>query len=264
MWDRPNVDFIQSQDVPWTSVPEDEFGSGGVQRILSRDAGDGAVTSIVRFRDPISGLLAAGGDVFVLEGHGTLNGNVVRASDYAFLRPGTVLDWRPTSRTSVYFGSFGTPFLEPPPSDPRLAIPLVATERLAWVPAGWAEEGTLEPGAAMKWLRREGPGLVLLAAMLPGWRSEQEEAHPIHEESFKLHGDIVMGTRGVMGPGAYFYRGPDVIHGPLYTRTGTMSLIRWSAPATSVFTEPPPGNDCETLANQAYDGRVPPVFQCYE
>jgi hypothetical protein len=264
MWDRPDVDFIQSQDVSWTPVPGGEFGAGGVQRILSRDAGDGALTSIVRFRDPIRGRLPAGADVFVLEGHGTLNGKVVRASDYVFIEPGTALDWRPTGRMSVYFGPFGAPALEPSASDPPMAIPIVATERLAWVPAGWAEDGALEPGAAMKWLRQDGPGLVLLAGMLPGWKSEPEEAHPIYEESFKLYGDIVMGRRGVMGPGAYFYRGPDVIHAPLYTRTGTMSLIRWSAPATSVFTEPPPGGDWETLARQAYEGRVPPVFRAYE
>jgi hypothetical protein len=264
MWDRPTVDFIQSQDLPWDVVPRGEFGTGDVRRVLSRDPEDGAISAILRFRNSISGRLEAGADVFILEGHGTLNGSPVHASDYVFLEPGAVIDWRPTSRTSIFFGSFGGPRLDSMTAEPLTAVDVVPTERLAWVSAGWASEGALESGAAMKWLRRDGPSLVLLAAMLPGWKSPAQEAHPVYEESFKLYGDIIMGSRGVMGPGAYFYRGPDIVHAPLYTRTGTMSLIRWSSPATSVFTDPPPDGDWETLSRQAYDGRTPPVFLPYD
>lgn len=263
MWQRPDVDFIQTQDVAWQPIPDGTFAAGGQHRVLSEDPEDGAHTAIVRFRNLVHGRLAAGADVFVLEGSGTLNGATVHPLDYLFLRPDTTVQWDPSSRTTIYFGPFGAPLLDRPERGEVPALEVVASENLPWVSAGWADTDTLEPGAAMKWLRRDGPGMVLLAAMLPGWKSRFIESHPIYEESFKLTGDILMGRRGVMHPGAYFYRGPDVAHGPLYSRTGTMSLIRWSAPATSVFVEPTADSRWEVLAQGAYRDAPPPALGPY-
>jgi len=264
MWDRQDVDFIQSQDVTWSTVPAGTFAAGEQQRLLSADRSDGALTAIVQFRNRVRGRLAAGADVFVLEGAGTLNRQAIQRSDYVRLDPGADIDWLPMGRTVIYFGPFAAPRLDPgdAPAPPPLEIK--HTERVPWVPAGWAEADALEPGAAMKWLCQEGPALVLLSGMLPGWKSPRVESHPIYEESFKLTGDILMGRRGVMRPGAYFYRGPDVEHGPLYTRTGTTSLIRWNAPATSVFSEPPPDGRWDALAATAYGATAAPATSPYE
>lgn len=261
MWDRPDVDFIQSQDLPWMEIPGEEFAGRGLQRLLSLDPADGASTSLRRFHNPIRGRLTAGADVFVLEGTGTLNGTEIVRSCYAHLAPGAAVDWQPRSQTTIYFGSFGQATLVPDDAVDGQSIDVVDTDRLPWIAAGWADD--LNTGAAMKWLRREGQGMVLLAAMLPGWRSDPEEAHEIYEESFKLEGDILMGRRGVMRAGAYFYRSPNIKHAPLYTRAGTMSLIRWSAPATTDFTTPPAGGDADSLIREIYPAHRAAALEPY-
>jgi hypothetical protein len=238
-------------------VPEGEFAAGEQQRILSQDPNDGALSAIVQFRNPLRGRLTSGADVFLLEGAGTLNGEGIGRSDYVRIPAGASVEWRPNGHTVIFLGSFGTPRLEAVDGEDPSALVITHSESVPWVPAGWADTGALEPGAAMKWLNRDGPALVLLAGMLPGWKSQAVESHPIYEESFKLTGDNLMGRRGVMQSGAYFYRGPDIEHGPLYTRTGTMSLIRWSAPATSVFSEPLPDGTWDSLAATAYAAPLP-------
>lgn len=54
MWNRENVEFIQSQDLAWEHVPAGEFGAAGsgVRKLLSEDKEDGAITSLVKFRTP--------------------------------------------------------------------------------------------------------------------------------------------------------------------------------------------------------------------
>jgi len=264
MWGRRDVDFIQSQDVSWSIAPTGEFAAGEMTRILSRDDSDGAVTEIVRFHNRQAGYLVAGADIYILEGDGTLNGERVAGGQYVYLPAGVEIDWRPGTRMTAFFGSFAEPTLSAVarPGD-RGEPRIVAPDLLPWIPAGWADEGTLDAGAAMKWLRSDtGPGLVLLSGMLPGWKSEKVESHPIFEESFKLVGDILMGARGVMRPGAYFYRPPNVAHGPLYSRSGTMSLIRWSQAATTTFTEPSIAWD--RLADIAYGSMTAPALRCHE
>jgi hypothetical protein len=46
------------------------------------------------------------------------------------------------------------------------------------------------------------------------------------EECFMLKGDILLGQRGVMGPGYYFWRPPHVEHGPMYTINPGMFFFR--------------------------------------
>lgn len=260
MWQRADVDFIQTQDLPWTLVPPGSFGQGGgLQRVLST-ADNGARTAIVQFRNRQLGVLEGGGDVYVLEGGGTLNGRPFAAGDYFHIPPGSLVDCAPgLPRTVLYMGFFGPPRLLDD-SGPRSDIRHERLEALPWAAPEWSGETPLEPGAMIKWVRRDASGTIYLAAMLPGWKSTPEEAHPVYEESFKLHGDMLMGARGVMWPGAYFYRSPNVFHGPLYTRTGTMSFVRSSAPTTTVYREPQPGGRWDELASLAYGGHQHPAL----
>jgi hypothetical protein len=104
----------------------------------------------------------------------------------------------------------------------------------------------------LKTLRHDDRAYIYLAAMMPGWRSESEEAHPVYEESYKIYGDVLMGARGVMREGSYFFRSPGVFHGPLYSRGGTMSFIRSDATTTTEYRDPAPGGAWDELARQAY------------
>jgi hypothetical protein len=70
--------------------------------------------------------------------------------------------------------------------------------------------------------------------------------------SYKIYGDVLMGARGVMREGSYFFRSPGVFHGPLYSRGGTMSFIRSDAAITTEYRDPAPGGAWDELARQAY------------
>jgi hypothetical protein len=257
MWNRPDVDFIQSQDVAWQAVGDGDFGAtgGGRKRLLSRDAGSGAETSLVQVRDRQLGSLGSDIDLFVVGGKGTLNGKPLLQGDYAYVPAGTSIDVQPSVRgLTVYAGSWGAPTLDAGVANgsPATEVVHLHPEDERWVPAGWSGDVELQPGAMVKRLRQDDGANIYLAAMMPGWRCDDEESHPVYEESFKVYGDVLMGARGVMWDGAYFFRSPDVFHGPLYSRTGTMSFIRSNGPTTTTYRTPGPGGSWKELASDAY------------
>ena len=57
----------------------------------------------------------------------------------------------------------------------------------------------------------------------------------------------------VVKPGGYFFRSPETWHGPLYSRTGNLSLIRKNAHGSTDYRDPLPGCDLETLIPACYD-----------
>jgi hypothetical protein len=254
MWKRSDVDFVDSADVPWERPADGEFGhaGGGRKRVLSRDLEDGAETAVQRVVDPQRGVLGAEADLYVLSGGGVLNGELIEVGDYVHIAAGTRVDLVPGIRGLVlYSGFWATPAFNPGDGDLG-AVSVTHTELLEWTPATWSGEVRLAPGAMLKTLRHDDRAYIYLAAMMPGWRSESEEAHPVYEESYKIYGDVLMGARGVMREGSYFFRSPGVFHGPLYSRGGTMSFIRSDATTTTEYRDPAPGGAWDELARQAY------------
>ncbi|MGW9350674.1 DUF4437 domain-containing protein [Nocardiopsis flavescens] len=254
MWDRNDVDFADTHLLPWERVPDGEFGAagGGVHRVLSTSLSGPARTTVTRVRERQSGTLAADLDLYVLAGSGTLNGAPVGQADYLYLPAGTAVDLAPAVvGLTLYCGFWGAAALLPEEGSAAGAVHL-RTEELDWDSPGWSGDVALRPGALVKRLRDDDRAHIYLAAMVPGWRSEMEESHPVYEESYKVYGDILMGARGVMREGSYFFRSPDVYHGPLYSRGGTMSFIRSNAPTTTDYRTPPTGGNWDELAHRAY------------
>lgn len=254
MWNRPDVDFIDTGDLPFNQPPADEFGAaaGGHRRVLSRDPGDGAVTAVQRVIGRQSGTLAAEADIYVLSGDAWVNGQLVEVNDYLHVAAGTGLEIQPGPRgLTLYCGFWSTPVFLADEGDPA-GLSVTHTEALPWEPPTWNGDVELQAGVALKMLRRDDRAFIYLAAMMPGWRSPQEESHPVYEESYKVYGDVLMGSRGVMRQGSYFFRSPDVFHGPLYSRGGTMSVIRSDAATTTTYRDPAPGGAWDELARRAY------------
>ncbi len=52
------------------------------------------------------------------------------------------------------------------------------------------------------------------------------EIHSTVEEAFLIRGDVLVGTRGEMGPGSYFWRPGLIEHGPMASRNGTLFFFR--------------------------------------
>lgn len=254
MWDRPDIDFIQTQDLPWQAVEPGCFGAkgGGLKRLLSSDTSTGAETAIHRLADRQIGTLESAVDLYVLRGHAQLNGDPLLAGDYAYLPAGLAVDLVPSVvGLALYCGFWGPPGLGDTAGEDGPVL-RVTPDRQPWVPAEWSGDTPLEPGVMVKRLRQADDALMYMAGMLPGWKCEMEEAHPVYEESFKLHGDILMGPRGVIRAGGYFFRSPEVFHGPLYSREGTISLIRSNGPTTTVYREPSEERRWDQLAVDAY------------
>lgn len=266
MWDRPTVDFITTQILPWEKLPPSALGGEetGVKKVLSRSEGRGAETSIVRVTSPIVGRVAAALDLYVLSGKATLNGRPLPASAFVHIPAGAqiriLVDIGPLI---FYCGSFGPMELDAE-DGPTDDLEIIDVDRQPWTDMGWRGDEAPNPAVKIKWLRDDSDiGIAFVVAMLPGWRSELEEKHPVYEESFKLHGDLLLGRRGVVAPGGYFFRPPESWHGPLYSRTGNMSLIRKSGFGSTDYRECEGGFTLDKLIERAYlNETAPSVWGC--
>ncbi len=236
MWDRTAVECVQSQELPWQPAPRGEFGAGGgVRRVLSVDPSAGAATTLVRLSSRQRGALVAGADLYLLAGEGLVNGEPYGPHHYLFVPPGAHLDLAPVGGpTTVLAGAFGPADLVEGVPGPS-TVTHVDVDQLDWSAPDWAGSG---PGSAVKWLRRDERGVAFLSAKLPGWRSGQEERHPQAEESFRISGDLFVGTPGVTTAGSSFFHRPGQWHGPLYTRCGTSAFVRADAPISTEYRTP--------------------------
>ena len=80
-----------------------------------------------------------------------------------------------------------------------------------------------------------------IGAGAPGYLEDRAEIHPTVEEAFVLRGDVLIGERGEMGPGDYFWRPPNVRHGPIYCRSGRLIFFRTKGGGLSTSYEEVPG-----------------------
>lgn len=257
MWNRENVEFIQSQDLAWVSVPFGEFGAAGsgTRKILSEDKEDGSITSLVKFRTPQVGTMKFTADLFVLQGYGELNGKPLAPGHYGFLLEGQEVNILPTNGALVlYFATFSKPVFEFENFGNNMPLKQESifrhVESMTWDSPEWNGDQPLEPGVGLKWLRRNDYGISYFSAKLPGWESPQEESHPNFEESFKVYGDTLLGRTGIMTAGSYFFHRPQFWHAPLYVKTGTASVVRANVNTSTTYRQP--AYDWEETKRLAY------------
>lgn len=257
MWDRDQVDFVRAGLLPWQVIAPQEFGGreGGVKRVLSRSRTNGAETTIVRITSDVHGRMASAIDLMCLAGRGTINGRPFIPGVFVHVPAGAVLDLvAVTTPVLIYAGGFDTATLQA--DDARHDdVPYFDLDALPWTDMSWRGDEAPSPSVKIKWLRREESdlGIAFLVAMLPGYQTAVEEVHPVCEESYKLAGDLLLGRRGIVGPGGYFFRPGGVWHAPLYSRTGNMSIIRKNALGSTEYREPEDGFDIESLKRRAYE-----------
>lgn len=255
MWNRQDVDFIRTQDLAWAEIPAGEFGSvhgGGLRKLLSRDPDDGARTDLVTFTNRQSGVLAATCDFFVVSGTGTINDEPYAPGTYVHSAPNSELSWVPAAGPTVlYAGHFAAPTFGSGSGGGTVTI--LQETRDEWVSMGWRGDEPQPADVKIRWLRKDDDGIVFLVGMLPGYTALMEEVHPVYEESFKIAGDLMLGRRGVVKPGGYFFRSPGTWHGPLYSRTGNLSIIRKDGFGSTDYRDPQEGG-LDTLVPQLYAG----------
>ena len=220
---RPHIEFIDALAVERVPITEGPF-AGAEQRMLSEDAdGGGDSTALVHLPAGWSGDLSFSArptEIFVLDGGLTVGGSGCEPGVYAFV-PARHTEAKVTSP-----GGCAALVMIEPEGAPGGDLTIVDSNDMPW--ASPPADGPVPQGIVVKRLRiaPESGDVSWVAAVVPGWRESRAEVHETIEECLMLKGDILLGRRGVMGPGSYFWRQPLVEHGPMFSLNGGLFFFR--------------------------------------
>jgi hypothetical protein len=241
---RPFIEFIQSQVIPWTSGLYGGSRPDVDVRVLSLDEETGASSLLLRYppgyvreaRESVS----ADEELFVLSGDLTIDDTLHGRYSYAHLPAGT-----PRRRMASTEGAVVLTFFSGEPRAQDAGPEDHADDRLVRYVDAFAGEwgGNFHPrfpaGAGRKFLRQDphdGEQTWVLGTMPLRW-GHRPEKHPVVEEMYLLSGTLV-GHRGTMHAGAYFWRPPEEWHGPFGSPTGNLMLFRTKGgPLSTVYTD---------------------------
>jgi hypothetical protein len=218
---RPHIEFIQSLGVEREPIDEGPF-AGAEQRLLSADDGDGSYSALVHFPAGWSGDLSGRPrptELFVVNGRLDLNGKGVGEGVYAFVPPGAHdASVRAAGETTAMV-------MVDPEEEAGGEIEVVDSNGMKFMSSN---SESIPAGIVVKRLRthpRSGD-MTWVAAVVPGWKEHRAEIHDTVEECLMLRGDILLGHRGVMEPGSYFWRPANVEHGPMFSLNGGVFFFR--------------------------------------
>ena len=227
---RPHVEFVQSQRLPWERGRLSRVRGAVATRLLSRDPADGACSLLVEYPAGFTcegGALCADDEFLVLGGALEIDGQRHGKLAYAHLPAGyTTREWAAPQGAVVleFFSREPARLTAPVAHDPRR---LVRHLDGFTVPYTGNFHPEFPPGAGRKLLYSDPltQDASWLLGTLPMRWAERAETHPVVEEMYLLAGEV-HGDRGVMRPGAYFWRPPGVAHGPYGTQTGNLYFFR--------------------------------------
>ena len=227
---RPQIEFIQSQQIPWQkkSLWNDDCKLD--VRILSQDDRTHASSLLLRypagFCEPI-GCLDADEELLVLDGDLEIGGKDYRAYSYGHLPSGYDGGIRRSQNGAIvltFYSQAPRTIATPRAFDPaRLVDALNAMD----VPYTGNFHPEFPPGAGRKVLYTDPDtkDTSWILGTMPLRYAERSEVHPVVEEMYLLSGEV-HSDRGVMRPGAYFWRPPHIAHGPFGTLTGNLYFFR--------------------------------------
>jgi hypothetical protein len=215
---RQHIEFVHVEDV----APADasEPFDGARERRLSTDYETGAYTSAIAFTPGWRADLAPTSrplELFSLRGRMTLVGTRLEPGCYAYV--GTGVRDAPLVAEAESLLLVMADAERPPGAEETIVV--VASEQMPYEPSAVT-------GLVIKKLRvdPETGDWTWLAASAPNRVTPRAEIHPTVEEAFLLRGDCLLGGRGEMTPGSYFWRPSMVRHGPLANRNGTLFFFR--------------------------------------
>lgn len=241
MLDRPHIEFIHAQLLPWRRIPPGRGRPDAEYKFLSRDPSDGACSCLIRYhpgwRREADESITADEEFYVLEGGFELDGQPYGSDSYGFLPAG----W-PRRRMHSAQGAVVLEFFSRQPDPVPGPAPLGDSQRARAVPhidvlhMPWDmrvnDPRLAHLGISRKDLRTDAitGERTFLSMVLPHSEPPRSrgptETHPTVEEAYVISGSLV-GPQGAMHPGGYFWRPPGIPHGPFGTRWGCVSLIRF-------------------------------------
>lgn len=261
MLDRPHIEFVQAQMLPWRRIGPGLARPDAEYKLLSRDTSDGACSTLMRYAPGWSRQgpehITADEEFFILDGALEIDGHHYGRDSYGFLPSGWTRHEMHSESGCVLLAFYNRePELVMAPGDGRPEVSERAVQYIDAAKMAW--DMTLNDphlkhlGIGRKNLRTDPESgertflsLILPQAEPPGHKGPQE-IHPVVEEAFLLGGSLT-GPQGTMHPGAYFWRPPGIAHGPFGARWGAVSLIRFvGGRHVNVWTESEAPFDFET------------------
>jgi hypothetical protein len=229
---RPHVEFIHAQQLPWGAAPfADAPWCGLAAKLLSQDSSSGACSLLLRlppgFRAPATPDARAL-ELYVLDGAAAIDARPLPLDGYADCGAGAFAAPLESATGAVLLAFAGSR----DPAASRATMRVIDTHNTPWT------RHDIDPSVQFlnlshKVLRHDpirGDKTLLLSTGAQTHPRDWREAQLLHdcaEEMYLLGGDII-GERGTMYEGAYFWRPPGRWHGPFGSRRGSLSLIRFA------------------------------------
>lgn len=234
---RPHIEFIHAQQLEWLASDLPTGIDNTLCKTLSLDTNTGGSSCIIQYpqnwhasRIPA---LSADHELLVLDGSLQIADQIYNIDDYAYLPAGSShCSWKSDSGATVLtFFSQSPNICEEDKRRSHLAVNHLDVNRMKWSSAD------VDPDVAflrishkiLRYDKHTGDKTLLLNCGAQTHPTDWKEAalsHPCVEEMFLLSGDII-GERGIMYSGAYFWRPPNMWHGPFGSRQGNLCLIRF-------------------------------------
>jgi hypothetical protein len=246
VWDRKHIEFIRYEEAPWQPLEVPGLAPGLQIRVLSKDLNDGALSGILQipagWRQEGSFTSSAPEQLFILSGDLHKGEYTYTEQCYSY-RPagaphGPMWSENGCQTIVMWDGAFDIKPLAAGAPEPPGMLGCIDTIKTHWQPT--IAEGP-NAGIMVKVLRQvESNGeMTFITGIMPHWYESRQEHHHCVEESFKITGDmnlnLNLGDKMLMTEECYFYRPPYKKHGPMYTKTGTMSLIRVSSKLVNYY-----------------------------
>jgi len=241
MYQRPHIEFVQAQMLPWQRIGPGRARPDAEYKYLSRDPDTGACTTLIRYppgwRRQGPEYLSADEEFYVLDGELCFGEQRFGPDSYGFFPAGYPHTSIASNTGAVVLSCFSA---EPvalggesaQAEDARArAVPYLDVLHMPW-DMSLNDPKLRHLGISRKDLRRDATtgertflSMILPHSEPPGSRGPRE-THPVVEEAYIVSGSLV-GPHGEMFPGAYFWRPPGIAHGPFGTRWGCVALIRF-------------------------------------
>ena len=233
---RGHIEFIQSQQLSWIPHP---ISANVDYKVLSQSTETNAFTALYKFpadwHHHRTFTLNCDEELFVLHGEFWINGVMHSEGSYAYLPKNFIRHDMQCSKDALvvrFVAGKDTPVVTVDQPDERTPVMLgVDTIKLPWDHC--SIDGNLKHLCASRKILRTDPvtkAKTFLYSVLPQTVPKDNEGkqkyHPTVEEALVLTGDLI-GPQGAMRTGAYFWRPPEVPHGPYGSRTGCTCLIRF-------------------------------------
>jgi len=231
---RPHIEFIQTQMLAWETSSAD---SPMLIKNLSIDSISGASTNIIRypknFEISNSHFLECDEEFFVLKGKILINDDIYVKGDYAFYPSGysrkKIKCEEQTDILTYYEGKNKITFSTNTPNiDSSRLIVKLETQKEDWGKATdpkIAALGVKRLGLRSDPISGETTWLLGISPNMMDSEYDKKELHPVVEEVFVLSGEMHL-PMGVLKEGAYFWRPPNISHGPVGTKMGAIGIFR--------------------------------------